>query len=61
MSGVDDRDPGEAVDVFAPFGVDHRRAVRLFDHDRLHGFDEAGHHILVVLLDNLVHVRSLFR
>lgn len=50
MPGVDDRDPGKAVEIRAPVGAIHPSAGRALDYYRLDGLDDARVHILRMLL-----------
>ena len=54
VSGVDDGDTGEAVDVLRAVLVPDRRPLRLADRDRLDRGDERRGHVVPIALDGLL-------
>lgn len=55
MSGVYDRDPRKAVDVFPTCLVNYCGAEGSLDRNWANRLDDARRYVFVVLLDNLVH------
>ena len=59
VSGVDHRNAGEAVEIFAAVNVGDGDSARLVDHDRHDRLHEAGHYVIFIFLDRIGHSASI--